>query len=152
MKRKQPEPESSKAPGFTRRAMLQWTGLAITGVALPATARNANSFAQTANSQKSAGSAMNELSAYMSEAARRSLPAEVSEKTKHHILDTVAAMISGSRLLPGERAFLHAIKHEAVLVGFFRSHRIRVVDEAHELEPLVARHGEQEPQEVDFHP
>ena len=105
MKRKQPEPESSKAPGFTRRAMLQWTGLAITGVALPATARNANSFAQTANSQKSAGSAMNELSAYMSEAARRSLPAEVSEKTKHHILDTVAAMISGSRLLPGERAF-----------------------------------------------
>jgi 2-methylcitrate dehydratase PrpD len=48
---------------------------------------------------------MNELSAYMSEAASRALPAEVTEKTKHHILDTLAAMISGSKLLPGERAF-----------------------------------------------
>ena len=36
------------------------------------------------------------LSAFMASAATRALPAEVVEKTKHHILDTFAAMISGS--------------------------------------------------------
>ena len=42
-----------------------------------------------------------------------------------------AAGIAEHVRVPGERAFLHAIKHQAVLVGFFRGHRIRVVDEAH---------------------
>src|SRR5207237_82850 len=32
------------------------------------------------------------------------LPPEVAEKTKHHVLDTLAAMVSGSRLLPGRKA------------------------------------------------
>ena len=35
------------------------------------------------------------LGNYMAEAAGRALPEEVIEKTKHHILDTLAAMISG---------------------------------------------------------
>ena len=51
---------------------------------------------------------MNALSTYMSEAANRPLPDEVTEKTKHHILDTLAAMISGSNLLPGQRALQFA--------------------------------------------
>ena len=46
---------------------------------------------------------MRRLSAYVSQAGRRELPAAVSEKTKHHILDTIAAMVSGSRLLPGRK-------------------------------------------------
>jgi 2-methylcitrate dehydratase PrpD len=44
------------------------------------------------------------LSAYMAAAARASLPAAVTEKTKHHVADTLAAIISGARLLPGRRA------------------------------------------------
>ncbi|MEL0106502.1 MAG: MmgE/PrpD family protein [Rhodospirillales bacterium] len=44
------------------------------------------------------------LSEYMAGARRMKLPANVVEKTKHHILDTLAAIISGSRLVPGERA------------------------------------------------
>lgn len=48
------------------------------------------------------------LSAYMSEANGRALPEEVTEKTKHHILDTVAAMSSGSELLPGRTAIQFA--------------------------------------------
>lgn len=44
------------------------------------------------------------LSAYIAEAGMRPLPAEVAEKAKHHLLDTIAAMISGSRLLPGQMA------------------------------------------------
>ncbi|HSK28874.1 MAG TPA: MmgE/PrpD family protein, partial [Candidatus Limnocylindria bacterium] len=47
---------------------------------------------------------MSGLSAYMAGASRRPLPAAVIEKTKHHILDTIAAMISGSRLAPGRAA------------------------------------------------
>ena len=46
---------------------------------------------------------MAKLSAYMSEAGGRALPDEVVEKAKHHILDTFAAMISGSDLPPGAR-------------------------------------------------
>ena len=47
---------------------------------------------------------MQRLSAYIASAIARPLPAAVVEKTKHHILDTVAAMISGSRLAPGKQA------------------------------------------------
>ena len=47
---------------------------------------------------------MRELSAYICAALRRPLPPAVNEKTKHHILDTIAAMISGSRLVPGMKA------------------------------------------------
>ena len=44
------------------------------------------------------------LSTYMAEAARRPLPDAVVEKTKHMILDTLAAAISGSELPPGQFA------------------------------------------------
>jgi 2-methylcitrate dehydratase PrpD len=46
---------------------------------------------------------MQRLSAYIAQAGKKSLPPAVTEKTKHHILDTIAAMISGSRLLPGRK-------------------------------------------------
>src|SRR5690348_2274167 len=41
------------------------------------------------------------LADYMSHSSRLALPAEVALKTKLHILDTLAAIISGSRLKPG---------------------------------------------------
>ena len=50
---------------------------------------------------------MRKLSAYIASALRRPLPASVIEKTKHHILDTFAAMISGSRLAPGIKALAY---------------------------------------------
>ena len=64
---------------------------------------------------------MSQLSAYIASALRRSLPPAVIEKTKHHILDTLAAMISGSRLAPGMRAIgyvktLGGVK-EACVIG-----------------------------------
>lgn len=51
-----------------------------------------------------AGSAMTTLCEYMSAARNRSIPTEVAEQAKHHILDTLAAIISGSRLPPGQAA------------------------------------------------
>ena len=47
---------------------------------------------------------MLQLSAYIATAVRQPLPPAVTEKTKHHLLDTLAAMVSGSRLLPGKTA------------------------------------------------
>jgi 2-methylcitrate dehydratase PrpD len=51
---------------------------------------------------------MARLSSYMSEARNRALPEEVTEKAKHHILDTFAAMVSGSELVPGQAAIKFA--------------------------------------------
>ena len=51
------------------------------------------------------GPEMTGLSEYMSAAISRALPAEATEHAKHHLLDTLAAMISGSELLPGQAAF-----------------------------------------------
>jgi len=64
---------------------------------------------------------MQQLSRYIADALRKPLPKEVVEKTKHHLLDTLAAMISGSRLLPGKKAIsyvrtLGGVK-EACVVG-----------------------------------
>src|SRR5258707_11808970 len=47
------------------------------------------------------------LSAYIAQAAARRLPAEVAEKARHHVLDTLAAMVSGSRLTPGRTAIAY---------------------------------------------
>src|SRR5580700_412635 len=56
---------------------------------------------------------MAKLSSYMSEAGSKPLPEEALEKTKQHILDTFAAMISGSELAPGRFAINFARAHSA---------------------------------------
>ena len=48
------------------------------------------------------------LAAYIAAAPRKALPKAVVEKTKHHILDTIAAMVSGSLLPPGQAALAYA--------------------------------------------
>src|SRR5438874_2038589 len=55
---------------------------------------------------------LGKLSEYMSHAGDQALPAEVMEATKQHILDTVAAMISGAALPPG-RVGLHFARAHA---------------------------------------
>ncbi len=64
---------------------------------------------------------MQALSAYMAAAGARALPDEPAEHTKHHLLDTLAAMLSGSALLPGQAAqkYLgaHGAKGSATIAG-----------------------------------
>lgn len=78
------------------------------------------------------GPVMRELSAYISSALRRPLPAAVTEKAKHHVLDTIAAMVSGTTLLPGKRAiqYVRALggAPEATVVG--TRHRTNAVNAA----------------------
>jgi 2-methylcitrate dehydratase PrpD len=57
--------------------------------------------------------AMSKLSSYMSEAGSQPLPEEALESTKQHILDTFAAMVSGSELPPGRFAIDFARAHSA---------------------------------------
>ena len=47
---------------------------------------------------------MRQFARYIAAAAGKALPAPVTEATKHHLLDTLAAMVSGSRLPPGKMA------------------------------------------------
>src|SRR5437899_12676165 len=53
---------------------------------------------------------MQALSAYIARALRRPLPPALQEKTKQHLLHTLAAMLSGSRLPPGKKAISFANK------------------------------------------
>src|SRR5207302_2056914 len=63
---------------------------------------------QPAYGAPATSSLMSTLSTYMSEAATQKLPEELVEKTKHVILDAVAAMISGAELPPGKFAIQFA--------------------------------------------
>ena len=66
-------------------------------------------------------SIMRRLSSYIASALRRPLPPAVVEKTKHHMLDTIAAIVSGSRLEPGKKAIGYvrtlAGNREASVIG-----------------------------------
>ncbi len=52
----------------------------------------------------STSNVIEEVSSYISKSGEAVLPAEVVEKAKHHILDTLAAIISGADLKPGRLA------------------------------------------------
>ena len=54
------------------------------------------------------GPVMTALSTYMASARERTLPPEVIEKASYHVLDTIAAMVSGSELVPGRAALAFA--------------------------------------------
>src|SRR5437588_4633459 len=87
---------------MTRRSVLRMT-TAVAGLALAP----ARAVAQAPGPSP----AMAALSTYMSEAGTRALPADVAEQAKHHLLDTLAAMISGSQLPPGQAAARHVTAH-----------------------------------------
>ena len=79
-----------------RRNLLRATALTAAGFAFSPL----RAFAQTPGTSP----VMQTLSAYMAAAGSRTLPAEAAEHAKHHLLDTLASMISGSELLPGQAA------------------------------------------------
>ena len=81
---------------MNRRSVLGLTATTAIGLALSPP----RAFGQTAG----ATPVMAALSAYMSAAATRALPADVAEQAKHHLLDSLASMISGSELPPGQAA------------------------------------------------
>ena len=91
-------PPAIAVQGLGRRSLLQRAGWTVAAAAFPSGLFAAESVSPV----------MAKLSAYMSEAGGRTLPDEVVEKAKHHILDTFAAMISGSDLPPARAAYTYA--------------------------------------------
>src|SRR5262245_2724639 len=79
---------------MNRRTLLNRGALALCSAALPAISLRAQTVSPV----------MSALSDYMAAAKDRALPPDVAEKAKHHILDTFAAMVSGSELPPGHAA------------------------------------------------
>jgi 2-methylcitrate dehydratase PrpD len=89
---------------LTRRDLLELAGLAFATTAIPPGVLAAKAAASQAEAAQGVSPVMGKLSGYMGEAGERALPDEVVEKAKHHILDTLAAMISGSEIRPGRAA------------------------------------------------
>jgi 2-methylcitrate dehydratase PrpD len=90
---------------MNRRQVLRLSTLASLAYSLPG-ARAADKVAEVSPE-------MAALSRYMAGAARAALPAEVVEAAKHHLLDSIAAIVSGSKLPPGEAALRYARKRGA---------------------------------------
>jgi 2-methylcitrate dehydratase PrpD len=91
---------------------------------------------------------------YMAAARQQPLPADVLRETKHRVLDTVAAMVSGARLKPGEMAirFVRAqggTPEASVLTTNIRTSAINAAlvnamfahaDETDDFEPVTKAH------------
>jgi 2-methylcitrate dehydratase PrpD len=92
-------PAEKATTSFTRRELVQRAAWLLAATAIPGRAKLA---------AEDISPAMLKLSSYMSEAANSALPDHVLQETKHHILDTFAAMISGSELPPGRMAMKFA--------------------------------------------
>ena len=97
-------PAESSRLIFSRRGLLLCAGSAVVALGFPRLA----SFGGVTLAAGPISPVMLRLSTYMSEASNRSLPDDVIEKTKHHVLDTIAAMVSGSQLPPGHAALKFA--------------------------------------------
>src|SRR5262245_25992600 len=111
---------------WTRRAVLQRVSGLLAGTSLlqPFVARAAA--ATIADGTAETAAAIVTLSNYMAAARSRPLPAPVLEKTKHHVMDTVAAMISGSELPPGRAAIAFARAYGGAEVSTIVASSLRV--------------------------
>ena len=89
---------------LSRRDLFEFAGLGLLAAAAPGNKLLASPPGDAVGTHLHLSPVMDRLSAYMSEAATRALPDEVAERTKQHVLDTLAAMISGSELPPGRAA------------------------------------------------
>jgi 2-methylcitrate dehydratase PrpD len=92
----------------TRRWLINASGAAVLSSAIPITVSYEQAAAAPAPGARtnadSISPATTTLADYVAKTLDRELPAEVVTRTKLHVLDTFAAMVSGSRLKPGELA------------------------------------------------
>jgi len=93
-----------KRSSVTRRRFIRLSSLSTIFAALPFRVGQSATFLPSDDAAQSVSPLMQQLSAYMGAARTRALPDDVIEKAKQHILDTFAAMISGSTLPPGRGA------------------------------------------------
>jgi len=120
----------SEEADHTRRWLINAGGAAILSGAIPAAhaqtapaagAPAAGAPTDTAGDSTSISPATATLADYVAKTLDRELPAEVMVRTKLHVLDTLAAMVSGSRLKPGNLAarYVDSLggKPQAMVIG-----------------------------------
>jgi 2-methylcitrate dehydratase PrpD len=109
--------DQARRPRLTRRQMLRNAGGLLAGATFPAISQAAPAAdpGQATRTPQAPGDravapadVTRQLARYMAESRDRPLPPDVAREAKHRILDTLAAMISGSRLKPGELAIRYA--------------------------------------------
>ena len=94
------------------------------------------------------------LARYMAEARERNLAPHVAREARHRILDTLAAMVSGAHLKPGEMAIRYAraqggVAEAIVLATDIRTSAVNAAlangmfahaDESDDFEPVTKAH------------
>lgn len=97
-------PAESGTASLTRRQLMQGAAcaIAISGLPIPGLAQEEPR--KPAAAAPADHTVITKLSTYMAEAGGRELSAEGAEATKHHILDSIAAMVSGSELAAAQVA------------------------------------------------
>lgn len=102
---------TNQASKLTRRRILQTAGGLLAAAAIPAERLTSAALPPGQESAKSPAGPMGDLTGqiarYMVEARDRDLPLNIATEGKHHILDTLGAMVSGSKLKPGEMAIAY---------------------------------------------
>jgi 2-methylcitrate dehydratase PrpD len=136
---------------ISRRRVLQSAGGLIAAASLPDSARLR---AAAQDTPAASTDLTGRVARYMAAARDRALPAEVVRETKHRILDTIAAMVSGARLKPGEAAIRFAraqggIAEASILTTSIRTSAITAAlvngmfghaDETDDFEPITKAH------------
>ena len=92
----------------TRRELFETAAWAFAATALPAVPVSRGATQEGACGAGRLSQVTATLSTYMSAAKDRPLPELAVERAKRHTLDTLAAMISGSELVPGHAALRFA--------------------------------------------
>jgi 2-methylcitrate dehydratase PrpD len=109
------KPTDANRAGLTRRDVLQRAGWVVTAAAFDPLAASSTLAAREpapqsppATGPQPISDVMSRLSDYMSKAREREISEKALEQAKWHVLDTVAAMVSGSELAPGRAAIKFA--------------------------------------------
>jgi 2-methylcitrate dehydratase PrpD len=92
----------AKQSRLSRRRILQGAGGLMAAAGLPSLA--AGAVRQSAARPAAPADITRQLARYMVEARDRDLPPDVARETRHRILDTLGAIVSGARMKPGEAA------------------------------------------------
>jgi 2-methylcitrate dehydratase PrpD len=136
---------------ISRRKILKSAGGVLAAASIP------GSGPSTSAAQESLGASTDltgRVARYMASARDRALPADVARETKHRILDTIAAMVSGARLTPGEAAIRFAraqggVAEASILTTSIRTSAINAAlvngmfghaDETDDFEPVTKAH------------
>src|SRR4051794_1676077 len=99
--------DSSKHTAVSRRTLLQGLAAAGAAAAVPFSLLAAEQEGESKSAKDPAldnSAITTQLAAYMAAAGTMELPDDAQEKTKHHVLDTIAAMVSGANLPPAKVA------------------------------------------------